>query len=95
MLGKQDPTRDLAAEYRARLAREAPSVAVAAGLGETGIPSHWEHLVPVLDVYARTACETLVALRRLDAASTRELRLMMVDDPRPSVSREAARLVGQ
>jgi HEAT repeat protein len=50
VLGKQDPTRDFAAEHRARLAREAPTAAVAAALGETGIPSDWEHLVPALDV---------------------------------------------
>ncbi|MGE0790894.1 MAG: hypothetical protein AB7S26_34810 [Sandaracinaceae bacterium] len=82
--------RDYAAYYRDRIGT-APTPSLVAALSEVGGPEEWEALVPMLDERPGIARAAIRAMKILDARGSRETRLMMVDDPRPSVSREAAR----
>lgn len=84
---------DFAARYRSALASPTPALGAVAGLGEVGSPEDWEQLVPLLDASSGRARAAIRSLRSLNKPATRELRMMMVDDPRPGVSTEAARSV--
>lgn len=83
----------LAARYRAKLSAGELRAGVALGLAETGTRGDWECLVDALAGPPAVACAAISGLKTLAAAETRELRLMLVDDPRPGVSRDAARSV--
>ncbi len=105
-LSRADPRIDVAALYRDRIARE-PSPPAILGLSE--LVSRGTHvaakrarardaelLVPLLDLRPAIARAVVVAMARLDREGTRDLRLMLVDDGRPGVSKEAAlSLLGQ
>jgi hypothetical protein len=84
---------DFAARYRAGLAAGEHRAGLVQGLAEVGTPGDWERLVAVLDGPRNVAVAAIEACKTLDARETRELRLMMVDDPRPGVSAAAARSV--
>jgi hypothetical protein len=86
---------DARAHYVALLDAGAITRGAVLGLGETGTPDDWERLVPALDASASVARAAIASMRALNASATRELRLVMVDDARPSVSQEAARGVGR
>ncbi|MEO0324904.1 MAG: hypothetical protein AAF447_18215 [Myxococcota bacterium] len=90
-LREADAGFDARSYYLAELARRPFSRGVVAGVGDVGRPGDWEALVPALDGPPRAAREALTSLRHLDRRATREVRLMMVDDARPTVSRAAAR----
>ncbi|MBL8972787.1 MAG: hypothetical protein JNK56_19530 [Myxococcales bacterium] len=83
----------LAARYQGKLAAGELKPGHALGLAETGIRDDWEHLVAALAGPPAVACAAISGLKTLAASETRELRLLLVDDPRPSVSRHAARSV--
>lgn len=84
-----DASFDVRAHYREAIVRETVSLGAIRGLGDVGTKDDWERLVPVLDRGAALAREALGAIAHLDRRASRELRLMMVDDARPSVSHEA------
>lgn len=82
---------DVPALYRGALDDGEIAAGAIRGLAEVGRAADWERLVPALDRGPAIAAEAIVAMRRLDREATRELRLMLVDDPRPRVVRAAAR----
>lgn len=89
-LSRSQPERDFAEHYRRLLEKDPPSPAAVCGLAGLGAPEDWERLVPLLDRGPKLARAALRALKALDRKHTRELRLMMVDDPRAGVSKDAA-----
>jgi hypothetical protein len=84
---------DLAARYRSKLTAGGLRPGLVLGLAETGTRDDWERLVDALEGPRDFAGAAIEGLKQLSADATRELRLMMVDDPRPGVSRDAARSV--
>ncbi|MEM9188393.1 MAG: hypothetical protein AAGF12_04425 [Myxococcota bacterium] len=66
-------------------------VGVILGLGDVGTTDDWERLVPALDESPTIARAALRSMHHLAPEQTRELRLMMVDDRRTGVAKEAAR----
>jgi len=84
---------DVVAHLRSRLTAE-PEVGVIAGLVEVASAAEVERLEPLLE-HPRPpiVAATIRALATLDRSNTRELRFVLLDDPRPSVSRAAARSV--
>ncbi|WP_157069291.1 hypothetical protein [Sandaracinus amylolyticus] len=80
---------DLAAIHRREIVAGRISRGAIRVLGDHGVASDWELLVPALDASPKLARAALGAMRRLDRSATREIRLMLVDDPRPKLSRDA------
>lgn len=66
------------------------SLGAIAGLGEVGEPSDWEALVTCLEAGARHACEAIRSMRTLNATESRDMRMFLVQEKRPKVSRAAA-----
>ncbi|MDQ3033834.1 MAG: hypothetical protein M3Y87_15565 [Myxococcota bacterium] len=95
LLASREPSFDIPGHVR-RAVREAPTTGTVIALGEIGAPEDWELLVACLDRSARIASAAIRAMRRLDRQQSRDTRLMMADDPRPSVVRAAgASLAGE
>lgn len=82
---------DLAERYRRQLLSGAWRLGAVRGLGDRGDAADWEMLVDALDERSSIARAAIQSLCRLDRKASHETRLMMVDDPRPGVSKEAAR----
>ena len=84
---------DVLGHLRSLLA-EAPDEGVISGLASVARADEVPRLEPLLEhPSARIMSATIRALGTLDRSATRELRFILVDDPRPSVSRAATRSV--
>jgi len=89
-LGSRPDALDFAAHYRAGVQCVNAKIGSIRGLAAAGATNDWEILVPLLDASPARARAAIEAMYALAPSDTRELQLIMVEDPRPGVSRAAA-----
>jgi HEAT repeat protein len=83
---KKNKTLDFASLYRKRLTEKGTTLQIAiAGLGETGISSDYDLILPLVSGSSRQKREALKALVKLDPSRARQELLRALADHRPAV----------